>query len=418
MGRLKVFGGNRLEGEVTVQGAKNSALVLIAASFLCRGRVNLHNCPDLSDVRFSFEILKSLGAGVDYSGGVAAITEAPEPGCEISDYLMRQMRSSVVFLGAIIAKAGKAVITRPGGCALGPRPIDIHLEGLKKLGVRVDDSGGHVVCTVDREIVGADITLKMPSVGATENLMITAAIARGDTTINNAAKEPEIVELANFLNSCGAFIKGAGSDKIHIKGVKKLHGCDYRIMPDRIAASTIMAGVAAAGGEVYVRDAVKADMEAVLSVFEEAGARIYSGAQGIYFRSKVRPKAVKDLITMPFPGFPTDAQPLIGALMAFSDGTTTIKETIFENRFSYADQLARMGADIRVYGRFAVIEGREILYGAQTEVKDLRGGAATVVAALGARGETVIHNTELIDRGYVRIEEAFNTLGGLITRED
>lgn len=418
MADFTVEGGRKLEGEVSVQGAKNSALPILAAAFCCCGAVRLENCPDLADVRYSLDILNSLGASAEYSRGGVSVKPASAPLYTVGDELMRKMRSSVVFMGAMLAKTGKAVLTYPGGCGLGPRPIDLHLDAMKRLGAKVSAEGGKIVCSAENRLVGSEISLQFPSVGATENLMIAACAAKGKTVINNAAREPEIADLAGFLNACGGKIEGAGSTAISVQGVKELGGCEYRVMPDRIAAATLMAATEICGGEIYIRQARRADMEAVLSVLTDCGARIYTAAGGIFYKSAPRTQSIRELKTMPYPGFPTDAQPLMGAVLATADGDSAITENIFEHRYAYAQQLSRMGADIRIYERTAVIEGKRRLQGAHVEAVDLRGGAALTIAALGAQGQSVVHGIEPIERGYERLDLTLAALGAKIDRRN
>ncbi len=416
MADLAVIGGKRLLGEIKVQGSKNGVLPLISASYLCDGPVKITNCPHLSDIDSCIEILTSLGCQAALENGVMCIKPASEPGYSIDDALMRRMRSSSIFLGAMLAKTGRAEITYPGGCVLGCRPLDIHLYGLRELGAVVSDSGGKIVCVAEKPLKGAKISFSFPSVGATQNIMIAASTAHGHTTIINAAQEPEVEKLVEFLNACGAKINMRGS-VITIDGVARLNGCEFENMPDRIATATYMAATAICGGEIFMRGAIASNMDSVLSAFETCGGRIFSGKDGIYFRFKKPPKPIPTLRTMPYPGFPTDAQPLMGAVLAYATGTSTIIETIFENRFKYADELNRMGANVRVYDRTAVIEGKRSLQGAEVAASDLRAGAALVVAALGAEGKSVIHNTEYIGRGYEDIQRDFTTIGGRIWKE-
>ncbi len=416
MADIAVIGGKRLFGEIGVQGSKNGVLPLISAAYLCDDPVTITNCPHLSDIESCIEILSSLGCEATLTNSVMTVKPASEPGYTIDDALMRRMRSSSTFLGAMLAKTGRAEITYPGGCVLGCRPLDIHLYGLRELGATINDSGGRIICTAEKPLKGAKISLSFPSVGATQNVMIAASTATGQTTIINAAQEPEVEKLAEFLNKCGAKITTRGS-VISIEGVKKLGGCEFENMPDRIAAATLMAATAICGGEIYIRGAVASDMDAVLSAFEICGARIFAGRGGIYFRFKRPPKPIPALRTMPYPGFPTDAQPLLGAVLAYATGTSTITETIFENRFKYADELNRMGANMRVYDRTAVIEGKRVLQGVDVAASDLRAGAALVAAALGAEGKSVIHNSEYIARGYEDIQRDFAAVGGRIWKE-
>ena len=330
--------------------------------------------------------------------------------------MMRRLRSSIVFLGALLQRFGKARLSLPGGCELGPRPIDLHLSALRQMGVIINENRGYIDCDASSGVHGAKIALKMPSVGATENILILAAMAQGETEIANAAREPEIVDLANYLNACGAKIQGAGESTIYIQGVKKLHGAAHRIIPDRIVAATYMGAVAAAGGDVLIEDLCLRDMESILPYYEEMGCQIRK------FEDKVRIsrnpmyslKAIKSVKTMPHPGFPTDAQPILLANMCASEGTSTFIETIFENRFRYAGELARMGASILVEAKVAVVEGTSELFGSNVMATDLRGGAALVIAALGAQGTTEITDIHHIARGYDHLETNLKRIGAHI----
>lgn len=416
MADYEIIGGKRLVGQVDIDGAKNSALPIIAAAYLCEEDVWLENCPALSDVSGSIEILNFLGCDAQMSGTTLHIRPVSRPRCEISDELMRKMRSSVIFLGALLAKTGRAEISFPGGCVLGSRPIDLHLDGFSKLGAEIHNEGGHISCRVPNGLTGTEISLSFPSVGATENLMIAACTARGETLIHNAAREPEIVDLANFLNACGADIVGAGESSIHIRGVKKIGGCHHAIIPDRIVAATLLSAAVVTGGDLFLKNARADHLSVVLSTYRSIGSNIIADADGIYISHRGRPKAVNSLRTMPYPGYPTDAQPLLVAALSYSHGTSVVNESIFENRFKYADELFRMGAKITVCDRTAVIEGRPRLYGAEVECTDLRGGAALAIAALAADGKSILHNVAHIERGYIRLDRKLAALGAEIKR--
>ncbi len=417
MAYYEICGGRRLTGEVAVGGAKNSVLPLLAASLLCGGEVILHGCPDLSDVHNSLEILRHLtDCAPSFEKGTLRLAPVTRCGDSIPDELVRRMRSSVVFLGAMLARRGQAVLTYPGGCALGSRPIDLHLNGLRRLGAQITEADGRIECSTPDGLRAGEISLSFPSVGATENLMIAACGAVGETVIGNAAREPEILDLAAFLNRCGADVAGAGGSSIRIRGGKPLSGCEFTVMPDRIEAATFLSAAAACGGAILARGARRCDMEAVAAALGETGARLSDDEQGIYLVVNRRPKALGNLVTMPYPGFPTDAQPLFSTLMTVADGRTVVRESIFENRLAFAGELTRMGADIRVYDRMAVIEGRNGLTGADVEAADLRGGAALIVAGLAARGTTRVHDTLPVERGYERIEAKLTQLGAEIRR--
>lgn len=416
MQRLRIEGEKRISGEISVQGAKNSALPLLAACVLPKGEVTLHNCPRLSDVFASCRILSCLGCKCKIDGNTVNVNTMGLSSSYVPDGLMREMRSSIVFMGAILGKTGKCSLSFPGGCELGPRPIDIHLSALKQMGVVINEEHGVLDCTCPKGLKGAKITLSFPSVGATENIMLAACLAKGDTIIYNAAREPEIADLAGFLNACGARISGHGGSVIYITGVKELHGCEYTVMPDRIVACTLLGAAAITGGELSLLNARPQDIDSILPVFEQMGCGVYAYDDKIYLNGKRALKAVKTVRTMPYPGFPTDAQAIIMAVLTKAQGTSVIVENIFENRYRHVDELVRMGSDIKVEGKVAVIEGVKRLFGANVVATDLRGGAALVIAALAAEGQTIVSNIKLIDRGYEEIEKQISSIGGKIER--
>ena len=417
MSQLLVRGGQPLHGEVTIQGAKNSVLPILAATVLTGDRVVLRGCPRLRDVNASIRILQSLGCRAQWEGDALTVDTAALNRCEISDILMREMRSSAIFLGAVLARLGRADISYPGGCELGPRPIDLHLSGLRDLGADIREEGGILHCTASR-LAGRELMLSLPSVGATENLMLAACGAEGTTVISNAAREPEIVDLQDFLNACGAEVSGAGSTSVTIRGGKPLHGCEFRCMPDRIVAATYLCACASAGGEVYLRGARERHLATVADALRQAGCTVAGDGEGIACRCRRRLRAVRPVRTAPYPGFPTDAQAVLMAAMLKSRGTTVFEENIFENRYRHVDELTRMGAEIRVAGRVAVVTGVERLSGAAVRCTDLRGGAALCVAALAADGETRIFETAHIDRGYEDIVRDLRALGADAVRSD
>lgn len=418
MQTLKIVGGKRLEGEIDIQGAKNSVLPILSACVLTADQTKLTRCPQLSDVYAALRILTATGCKCTFSGGCALVDTSGLVSFSISDGLMRQMRSSIIFLGAMLGRAGECILSFPGGCELGPRPIDMHLSALRQLGADIREEHGRLVCTCPGGLRGAVINLPFPSVGATENIMLAAVTAKGETVIVNAAREPEIAQLGNFLNLCGAKIRGAGCHRIVIEGVEQgaLHGCEFEVMPDRIAAVTYMCAAAASGGEVFVKGAKACDIEAVTNVMRQAGCKVCGGETGVYLSAPVRMRAVRTVRTCPYPGFPTDAQAIVMAALAKSRGTGIFVEDIFENRFRHVDELVRMGADIKTEGRVAVVSGVERLTGANVSAPDLRGGAALCVAACAAEGESVISNVCYIDRGYESIERAFGSIGADIVR--
>ncbi|MGN0593724.1 MAG: UDP-N-acetylglucosamine 1-carboxyvinyltransferase [Hominimerdicola sp.] len=416
MQKLIIHGGKKISGEVVVQGAKNSALPLLAGCALCGSEAVLHNCPELSDVFAACRILSHLGCKVHCRDGTAVVNSRNIINSDIPDELMREMRSSIVFLGAILGRTGQCRLSFPGGCELGPRPIDMHISALKQMGVKITEEYGTLDCKCPHGLKGAKINLSFPSVGATENIMLAAVLAKGDTVIYNAAREPEICDLAGFLNACGAKISGCGSGTVYITGVNDLHGCEYTVMPDRIAAATLMGAAAITGGELDIRKVRPQDIQAVYPVFEQMGCDVFVYEDRIFISCKKPLKAVKNIRTMPYPGFPTDAQAIVMAVLTKAKGTSVIVETIFENRYRHVDELIRMGADIKSEGKVAVIEGVSSLYGAKVRATDLRGGAALMLAGFGAEGETSLGNIQLIDRGYEKPEKCFSQIGADIKR--
>ena len=415
MSRLLVYGGTPLCGETAIQGAKNSVLPILAATILAGDVVALRNCPRLRDVEISVQILQGLGCQAHWEEETLVVDTTGLNACRISDILMREMRSSAIFLGSMIARCHQAELSYPGGCELGPRPIDLHLAGLRALGTVIDENGGTLHCTAAC-LQGRELVLSLPSVGATENLMLAACGAQGCTTITNAAREPEIVDLQTFLNACGAEISGAGSSTVTIVGGRKLHGCTYTVMPDRIVAATYLCAAAAATGEVFLRGAEEDHLATVTALLREAGCDIRSDAEGIRCRCDGRLNAVGPVRTAAYPGFPTDAQALLMAALLRSRGATVFEENIFSSRYRHVDELVRLGADIHVSGRVAVVNGVERLRGSDVRCTDLRGGAALCVAALAAEGKSSIEELRHIDRGYEDIARDLSALGADITR--
>lgn len=412
---LRIRGGKPLRGEISVQGAKNSALPLMASALVCRGETILTNVPQLTDVYAASRILNRLGCRCTAEGRTIRIVQNGLETSEIPDADMRAMRSSIMFLGPILGSTKQCILTMPGGCELGPRPIDLHLDAMRKMGVTIRDEGGRIRCTAEH-LTGAHLHLPIPSVGVTENIIMAAVCADGETVITNAACEPEITDLAQYLNQCGAEIRGAGTQTVTIQGGKPLNGTEYRVMPDRIAAMTYLCAGVAAGGVLCIRDAEPAHLKSCLSVLEQAGCRIGICGTRIFLDRSGGLRNIRYIRTMPYPGFPTDAQALIAAVMSTAKGTGVIEETIFESRFKYLGELMRMGADIRAVGRTAVISGVSKLHGAAVAAPDLRGGAALAAAAVGAEGETVIHGLHHIDRGYEDLAGVFNSLGANVER--
>lgn len=415
MSAFLVEGGRRLVGTVRVHGAKNSVLPILAATILGEGESVIHNCPDLSDVEASLEILRHLGCKAEREGDTVVVDASRPTRCDVPDGLMREMRSSVIFLGAILGRMGEARLCAPGGCELGPRPIDLHLAAIRALGAEIEERGGALLCTAKR-LKGGEIVLSMPSVGATENAMLAAVAAEGTTTITNAAREPEIVDLQDFLLAMGAAVRGAGSSVITVEGGRPLHGGEHTVIGDRIVAATYLAAVAAAGGDVDVTGVDYRHLSTVTAVLTEAGCLLESGKDHIRIRHEGRLKEVRPVRTAPYPGFPTDAQAPLMAALAKSGGTSVFVENIFESRYRHVDELARMGADIRVEGKVAVVYGVQTLHGAAVQSADLRGGAALVAAALGAEGRSTITGLHHIDRGYYGLEEALRSLGADMIR--
>lgn len=410
MSVLKIIGGRSLSGSVRVQGAKNSALPLLAASVMTRGISVFRNCPALSDVQATVEILRHVGCRV-YAEGDSLYVDASGPiHPEVPDDLMRRMRSSVIFLGALLGRCGEAALSLPGGCELGPRPVDLHLMALRGLGAEITEASGRLCCRASR-LRGGRIDLPSASVGATENAMLAACLAEGTTVITCAAREPEIVDLQTYLRNAGALVSGAGSSVIRIRGVEKLRSAETRILPDRIAAATWLAACASAGGSIRLYDVCPEHCAPVLQVLARMGCRVQTGENFIALEHQGPLRAPGSVITRPYPGFPTDAQPPIMAASALAAGTTVIIETIFSDRYRHVPALVSMGADIRTQGKTAVVRGVERLHGAEVRAADLRGGAALAVAALAAEGETVIHGLSHVDRGYEGLAETLALLG-------
>ncbi len=404
-----------LKGEVVISGAKNSVLKLMAASILAEDVCVIENVPNLQDVRVMAEILVALGMKVEWTKrNEITITPAEELLTEPPYDLVQKMRASIVTMGPLLAKAGKARLAQPGGCAIGERKIDLHLKGFAALGVEIKQSHGCVEGIADK-LVGSTIYLDFPSVGATENIMMAAVLAEGVTTIENPAKEPELTDLANFLNKLGANVKGAGTDTIRIKGVDRLGGAVHSVLPDRIEAGTYMVAAAVAGGDVMVRNVMPNHLKAIVAKLQESGADVEVLDEDIHVKSTGKLKSI-DIKTLPFPGFPTDMQAQFMALISVAEGVGTITETIFENRFMHATEFSLMGADIKVEGHSAIVQGGSNLEGANVKATDLRAGAALVIAALVADGPTTIHNIYHIDRGYDLFEEKLRGLGVDITR--
>ena len=412
MSKFIIQGGKRLEGEVKISGSKNAALPIIAATVLNGGKTILYNVPDIQDVQTMFEIIKDIGGNVIKKKNKVIIDTSKIHTYEIPDHLMRKMRSSVILAGALIGKYHKARFSCPGGCDIGARPIDLHLKGFEKLGINIKEEFGEIVCSTEK-ITGTQIHLDFPSVGATENIILASCLGEGTTIITNAAREPEIEDLAKYLNKMGAKIKGFGTDKIEIIGVSKLAEISHNIMPDRIEAGTYLVAGAITGGKVKLINVCPEHIEPILHKLEEANCKLEIGKNTILIEAPKRIKAV-DIKTMPYPGFPTDLQSIFGALLTTAKGTSVITENIFESRYKYVQELNRMGAKINVEGRTAIIKGTKKIQGANVVATDLRGGAALILEALVAKGITEIDNIYYVLRGYEKIEEKLKKLGAKI----
>lgn len=416
MSRFIVSGGERLSGEVEVQGAKNSALPILAATILTKGENVLHNCSRLSDVTTALKILRYLGCNANIVGNTAIVNADNMCGSDIPNHLMREMRSSIVFLGAILSRTGKAYLSFPGGCELGPRPIDLHLKALKKMGAKITERHGILECSTDKGLKGAKITLSFPSVGATENIILAAVRAKGTTTITNAAREPEITDLCDYLNSCGANIYGTGEGVIVIDGVDELYSTQHTIIPDRIVGATLMSAAAVTHSDICLKGIIQSHLNSVVPVFEEMGCQLEFSKGDLFFKSPKVLNPVSLVRTMPYPGFPTDAQAPLMAVSTLCDGTSVFVESIFENRFKHVDELTRLGASISVQGKVAVVQGVKHLYGASVEAQDLRGAAGLIVAALGAEGTTDIGGINYLERGYEDFEVVLSSLGANVKK--
>ena len=410
-----IKGGKKLEGIVKISGSKNSSLPIIAASILNSGKTTLYNVPNIHDTQMMFEILKSLGGKIEKKNNKIIIDTSKINKYEIPEGLMRQMRSSVILAGSLIGKYKKVIFSYPGGCDIGTRPIDLHLKGFEKLGVNIEKNYGNIICKTD-EILGKNINLDFPSVGATENIILASVLAKGQTIINNAAREPEIIDLQNFLNRMGAKIKGAGTNQIVIEGVKNLKDVSYNIMSDRIEAGTYLCAAAMTGGSIRLENVNADHILPVISKLEEAQCKIKSQKNIIEINAPKKIKAL-DLITMPYPGFPTDMQSIFLVMLTIAKGTSIIVENIFENRYKFVPELIRMGAKITVEGKSAIIKGTRKLYGTNVKATDLRGGAALVLAGLIAKGTTFIENIEFILRGYENFDKKLRNLNADIFLE-
>ncbi len=416
MSYISVTGNRRLSGKVKIQGAKNSILPILSASLLCNSPCIIHNCPHITDVDACIKILRHLGCKVFWQEDTLLVDPTGIHCHEIPDDFMREMRSSIVFLGAVLSRCGKIAFSFPGGCELGPRPIDLHLSALAQMGVSVEDAHGRLFCQVDEKgLLGTEIVLPIPSVGATENIMIAAVTAKGKTVIRNAAREPEISDLACFLNACGARVSGYGEGTVIIEGVDRLHGCEHSVIPDRIVVSTYMAAVAMCGTDAVLEPIIPQHIYPTLPFFRQSGCRVSLRGNQLRIKAPQSLHPMKNVMTGYFPGFPTDAQPLLMAMATVANGTSIFVENIFENRYHHVHELSRLGAKIKIEGRMAVVEGAKTLSGTTVKASDLRGGAALVLAGLTAEGQTKIYHTDYIKRGYEDIVRDLSYLGADIS---
>lgn len=414
MDTLIIHGAKPLQGQVKVSGSKNATLPIMAASLLSSGEVTLSGVPDLDDITVMADVLRTLGATVSREGDTMVINASAINSIEVPESITRRMRASNLVMGALLARFSQARVAYPGGCAIGSRPMDLHLKGFRNLGYKIDEEFGFMEGKAG-QLAGNEILLDFPSVGATENIMMAASLTPGATIIRNAAREPEIVDLQNFLNRMGAKIRGAGLDSIRIEGVKRLDGVEHTVIPDRIEAGTFMVAAAISRGDVWLDNVVPEHIQPLIAKLREIGMEITAWNSGIRIMGSdsLRPT---DLKTMPYPGFPTDMQAQMMTLLATISGTSMIVETIFENRFMHVQELRRMGADIKIEGRVAIVKGRKKLQGSSVEATDLRAGAALILAGLYAEGKTSISRVEHIDRGYDKIHHKLLEIGADITR--
>ena len=415
MDHLIIEGGRPLFGSVRVHGSKNAALPILAATVLAAGEYEIYDVPKLRDIDVMRQILQSIGIKVTEKSDRITLDTSTITSLHIPDDLMGQMRSSIFLMGPLLTRYKEVILSRPGGCAIGARPVDLHLSGLRVLGANIEENGGVLTCRAER-LKGNTVVLDYPSVGATENVMMAATLAEGITEIVGAAKEPEIVDLQNFLNCMGACIRGAGTDTIIIHGVNQLHPVSYTIIPDRIVAGTLSIAAAITGGEIFLENVEPSHVKAILQPLKQSGSTVTVGDDFIHVRRTGPIKSVSRIVTAPYPGFPTDIQAQMMALMTVANGTSIISETVFEGRFKHVNELMRMGADIVVDLHSAFVRGIPRLTGAIVEATDLRAGAALILAGMAAEGTTVVHHLHHIDRGYERIENMLSLLGASIER--
>ena len=416
MYKLVIEGGHRLSGRASVSGSKNAALPILFAAILCGTPARLHNVPGLQDIATTLKLLRRLGCETEYSGQDVVIDASGELTSEAPYELVRTMRASALCLGPLLARLGRAEVALPGGCAIGARPVDQHIKALEKMGASFELEGGYIKGTCSG-LRGNRITFDMPPVGGTENALMAAALARGETALENAAREPEVVDLANFLVACGACIEGQGESIIHIQGVDELAGCDYAIMPDRIEAGTLLVAAAITMGDLELENCPYAELEAVAQKLRQMGMNVELADNGITRATCADRLECVDITTQPYPGFPTDMQAQLMALFCVSSGSCLVEESIFENRFMHVQELARMGANIRISGRTAHVRGVDKLAGAPVMASDLRASASLVLAGLVADGITEVARIYHLDRGYEALERKLNALGAHIRRE-
>ena len=417
MQKLVIEGGKPLEGEIFLHGAKNSALPILAGTLLCDGETVLENCPRLTDVFAACRILTHLGCRCTVQEHTVTVQVRDLCADTIPEVLMQEMRSSIIFLGAVLGRSGSCHLSYPGGCELGARPIDLHLAALRSMGAAIQETGGRLVCRRER-LTGTEIVLSLPSVGATENAMLAACGAEGTTVIANAAREPEIVDLQTFLQKMGAHVQGAGSSTVVVEGGAPLHGCVHTVVADRIVAATYLAAAAGTGGDIRLEGVDYRHLSAVATMLRQAGCRLTCGETSIRLQAPRRLQSAGPIRTAPYPGFPTDAQAVLMASLLRSEGATVFVENIFDSRYRHVPEMVRMGADIRLEGRVAVVCGVDRLHGAAVRAKELRGGASLVLAGLQAEGETVVTGVEHIQRGYEDLTGELAQLGADIRQEE
>ena len=414
MEKIVVEGGERLFGEVSISGAKNAALPIMAASILANSPVKLKNIPELRDIKTFINLLNIIGAKTEFSNNSLIIDPATINNCTAPYELVKTMRASILFLGPLITKFGKAKVSLPGGCAIGPRPVNFHIDAIKKLGAEVDVVDGYIIAEA-KKLKGCEFYFDIPSVTGTENIIMAAVFAKGKTVIKNAAKEPEVVDMVKFLKKAGAKIKGEGTDIIEIEGVNSIKGIEYEVIPDRIETGTFIVAAGITNGNILIKNCNLKFIESVITKLKSTGIKIKEEKNGIRVIGSDEITAA-DITTMPYPGFPTDMQAQFMSLMCYSSGVSVITETIFENRFMHAFELMRMGADIKIEGNHAIVKGKKILYGAKLMASDLRASASLILAGLRAKGKTEVSRIYHLDRGYEKFDFKLQKLGAKILR--